>query len=169
LLSSSLIAVPRAAAVRVVALAMALPVIAMAMAPGIAIVIHRSGPQQLAAHYRQVAETVNERWREATGRPLKIAASSLQLIYGLSFYFPDRPSAYVIVDPKQTPWVDDARIAREGMALVCAEGDNPCLAHLAGLSSLAGVRRSEILSVRHHFGIAGRLARFQLLIVPPRR
>ena len=168
LLASPLVTLPRMAAVRVLAGAVLFPLIAIVLSPVIAIAIHRDGPQQLAAHYRQVAEETNRRWRAATGQPLRVVASGLHTLYGMSFYFPDRPSAYLIGDPRQTPWVNEARIAREGMAVVCAAADADCLTHLQRAARSMGGTRSEFTSVRRHFGVDGKPERFVILLVSPR-
>jgi len=64
LLSSSNLAVPRAAAVRLIALAMAVPILAIMASPVIAYVIHKRGVHDYANHFHQLADATQKLWRE---------------------------------------------------------------------------------------------------------
>ncbi len=120
LLSSPLWRVPRAAAVRILALAVVFPLLMLAASPVIAIVIHRQGVNHYATHYRLLAAAIDEAWRKAVpGAPLRLVGSYTNLVNGVVFYLADRPSTFDIAGPAATPWADEARIAREGIALTC--------------------------------------------------
>jgi dolichyl-phosphate-mannose-protein mannosyltransferase len=166
LLSASRVQASRAAAAGALALATLLPLIALAASPAIAYVIHRDGLQNHAAYYRLVAAAVEQEWREKTGVPLKLFGSDTNLVNGAGFYLTGAPLRFDIAGPADTPWVDKARIAREGIALVCAS-DNPlCMSVLAANAGPA-VPRREVTLTRRYFGVASAPERFTIAIVPP--
>ena len=128
LLGSPLIVVPRKALVAVVALAIALPALMTAAAPVIAVAIHRAGVTPPTAHTRQLADRIAHEWRLTTDRPLRLVGGNADLAYGAAFYLPDRPSTFPDFDRILAPWVDAARVARDGMASVCFAHDRACVA-----------------------------------------
>ncbi|MBV8835743.1 MAG: hypothetical protein JO000_04340, partial [Alphaproteobacteria bacterium] len=67
-----------------------------------------------------------------------------------------------------TPWVDKARIDRDGIALACASADLICMQALA---SYAGplVPRHEVTLARDFLGVPGAAERYTIAIVPPRK
>ncbi len=90
---------PRAAAVRLLALAIVFPVLMVLAAPVIAIVIHREGVPNYATHYRLLAQAVDRIWRETTDTPLRFVGSYTNIVNGVSFYLPSRPSTLDIDEP----------------------------------------------------------------------
>ena len=44
----------------------------------------------------------------------------------MAFYLPSRPVPYIAGQPALTPQIDDARILRDGMVLVCPMDDFRC-------------------------------------------
>ena len=128
LLSSPLLTVPRQAAIRLLALAVVFPLLMVAVSPGVATVIHRLGVPDYASHYRLIARIVERAWRAHTGQPLRIVGSYDTIVNGIVFYLNDRPATFDIVAPAQTPAVNEDRIARDGMAIVCPEPETVCVA-----------------------------------------
>ena len=169
LLSSPLLTVSRAAAVRILALAIVFPLVMVAASPVIAIVIHRQGVPNDATHYRLLALAIDKAWHEASDRPLRLVGSNTNLVNGVVPYLPGRPSSYELMDPAQTPWADDARIRQEGIALTCRSDDAICL---GAVNRLAGqfpaAKRSEVELSRTYFGHADPAVRYTVVIVPPR-
>ncbi len=165
LLSSPLVSVPRAAAVRLLALAMAFPVVMTLAAPVIAIWIHRDGVPNFATHYRLLAREVEKDWRAVTAKPLRVFGSTTNLANGASFYLADRPATFDIADPRVTPWAGAARVARDGVALACAETDVFCM-HFLNLRAPGAARRTVTLS-RTHFGAADEPVRYVIVVLPP--
>jgi 4-amino-4-deoxy-L-arabinose transferase-like glycosyltransferase len=169
LLSSPLVTLPRAGTIRILAIAIALPIVCVLAAPVVALVIHFRGVENHGTHYRLVAQDVEKLWHAATGRPLRLVGGTANLLYGSMLYFADRPSDYEIASPQLTPWVDDARIAREGIALYCPVADGPCMKALdAWAARSAGAKRSEIEVSRIFLGTADKPERYIVLIIPPR-
>jgi 4-amino-4-deoxy-L-arabinose transferase-like glycosyltransferase len=168
LLSSPRIAIPRVAAIRILAIAVAFPVLAIVAAPVVAVVVHLRGIPNYGAQYRLVAQAVEKVWRESTNRPLRIVGSSTNLLYGTVFYFADRPSAFEIAGPQLTPWIDEMRIARDGIALYCPTEQNICMRVLnARVSTSAVSKREEIEISRSYLGMAGKPVRYLIVTIAP--
>ena len=86
----------------------------------------------------------------------------------MSFYGTGRPSTYANFQKYLSPWADEARIRRQGMAIVCWD-DPLCLQYMENVAAqFGGGRRTEATVQRHWLGFAGEPRRFILTIVPPR-
>jgi hypothetical protein len=165
-LSSPLVAAGRRALLHIAALVIVMPPLMVLLAPAISIVIHRAGGSPAAVHSELLAERVAHEWRRRTNWPLRTVGGIPDLAHGVAFYLPGRPSALPAFSFKATPWLDIARVRREGMAIVCLAADPTCpLA--AGALGLTGPR-VDVEITRSHFGIAGRSERYTIVIVPPR-
>jgi hypothetical protein len=168
LLSSPQVTIPRPAAIGILGVAVALPVLAIAAAPVVAIMTHLVGLPNYAAHYRLVAQAAEKLWRETTRERLRLVGSYNNVLYGTVFYFADRPSAYDIESPNITPWVDDARIARDGLLLYCPVAELLCMKALAaGTADLRGGRRVEVEISRSFLGMRGVTVRYAIAAIPP--
>ena len=167
LLSSPLVTVPRAAAVRLLALALAFPVLMTLAAPVIAIVIHREGVPHYATHYRLLAAAVDRTWRATTDEPMRFVGSDTNVVNGVAFYLRDRPSTLEVNEPRVTPWADEASVARAGIALVCPEPATACMESLNARAR--GLPRHAVTLSRRHFGVADTPVRYVIVIVPPAR
>jgi MFS family permease len=168
LLSSPLVVLPRPALVRLLALAVAFPLLAVLASPAVALLIHRAGPGLHAAHYRLLARAIDESWRRTSDRPLRLVGSGTNLVNGVAFYLADRPSTDDIIGPAQTPWADAGRVTRDGIALVCAAGDAPCIAAADAIAA-GGPQghRTEVEIARFWLGIKGQSERYLIVTVPP--
>ena len=170
LLSSPHIALPRAAALRILGIAIAVPLLALAASPVVAFVIHRFGTDTDSPHYRQVAQAVEKVWRETTDRPLRIVGSYENIASGTLFYYGDGPSAYDIANPRMTPWIDDAQLRRDGLAMVCPADNVLCMNALnARFAQAQGGKRAEVEISRTYMGYSDPPQRFVIATVPPRQ
>jgi 4-amino-4-deoxy-L-arabinose transferase-like glycosyltransferase len=171
LLSSPLLRIPRAAAVRILALAVAFPLLMLLASPVIAIVIHRQGVSHNATHYRLLAAAVDGAWRKAVpDAPLRLVGSTTNLLNGVVFYLADRPSTFDIGGPEATPWASEARIAREGIALTCAVSDAGCMKLIEGWAAFnAGAVRSDVELSRRYLGWSDPPVRYAIIVIPPRK
>jgi len=167
LLSARGLQTTRVAAAGALATACAVPLIAVLLAPAIAIVIHRDGVPNHASHYRLIAAAVEQAWSGATPAPLRLFGSETNIANGAGFYLRGKPLRIDIGGPQDTPWADDARIAREGIALVCAADDAICMHFLTRYAGDAA-KRSEVTLSRSYFGVAGAPVRYAIAIVPPK-
>jgi hypothetical protein len=167
LLSSPLVAMSRLAAVRLLALAVVFPLSALAVSPLAALGVHLNSVPEHASDYRAVAAAVERVWRAQTDKPLRIIGSNT-FVNGIVFYFKDQPSTFDIDNPKQTPWVSDERIRREGAALVCPETEAFCMLALGGFAAHFPVVADEDAVVsRRFFGIATPPERYEIIVIPP--
>ncbi len=168
LLSSPLVAVNRTAAIRLLAVAIILPLLMIAASPVIAMVIHRNGVSNYAAHYRLIAQAVEQAWRAQTDKPLRIVGGARPLVDGSNFYFADPPATFMINEPPRTPWVDQSRIEREGIAIVCPEAETPCVAEMNAYAARYGGATTEVTLARNYLGTADTPVRYRIAIIPPR-
>ena len=167
LLSSPLILVTRAAAVRIVTIALVFPVVLLVASPFIASGINRGGVTPAAAHGRLLAEQVARVWHEVTRRPLLFVGGDAVLTYAASFYLPERPSVFPELNERISPWIDQTKIASAGIALVCVLADRSCVGMIETRTGAAG-RRFEVEIAREYLGTAGPSERYLIIIVPPR-
>jgi hypothetical protein len=168
LLSSPRIVIPRVAAIRILAIAVAFPVLAVLAAPIVAVVTHLNGIPNYGTQYSLVAEAAAKVWRETTRKPLRLIGSYDNVLNGTAFYFPDRPSTFEIVTPALTPWTDEARIARQGLLLYCPAAENRCMEALNRRAAAAPMsRRVEADISRTFLGIPGPVTRYAIVAIPP--
>jgi len=168
LLSSAQLTIARADVRRILALAIAVPIVAAAVSPAVALVIHFRGVPNHATHYRLVAQAAEKAWRETTDRPLRLIGSSDNLLDGALIYFSQNPSTWNINDPAVTPWTDEARIAREGIALFCAAAEMNCVAAMNARAARSPTgKRVEIELSRSYFGRSDTPERFVIVTIPP--
>ena len=104
-------------------------------------------------------------WRRVTDKPLRMVAGESDLAYGVAAYLPGRPSAFPDFNRRLGPWVDAARLKRDGVAIVCQAADPTCGMPAAALG-LTGPR-TEAEVTRTYFGTPGRTGRYVIVIVPP--
>jgi hypothetical protein len=168
LFSSPLIHVNRAAAVHILAFAIIFPLLMVAASPVVALFVHRQGVTNYASHYRLIAQAVEQAWRGATDKPLRIVGGNRPVVDGSNFYFSDPPATFVVTEPMRTPWVDQARIARDGIAIVCPLGEPPCLRELDGFVRRYGGKTEDIALARRFFGSSDTPVDYQMAIIPPR-
>jgi hypothetical protein len=169
LLSSPAVALTRIAVRRIVGIALAFPLVALAAAPLVAYRIHQEGVPNYATHYSGLARAVERAWAETSDRPLRFLGSYNNLLYGVLFYLPRRVSPLEIVEPRVTPWVDDAEVARGGIALVCPVEETGCMKVLEERAASARTsRRIEVAIARRYMGTDDRPDRFVIVTLRPR-
>jgi hypothetical protein len=169
LLSSPLLSVNRAAAIRLVALAIVVPLLALAASPAIAIVLHRDSLQNnYGTHYQLIAQAVANAWRGQTDAPLRIVGSFRTVVDGTNPYFPSRPATYAITSPWRTPWVDEARIARDGIAIFCPEQEIACVEEMKKYADQYGAKVGNVTLARHYFGTDDTPVTYDIVIIPPK-
>ena len=168
LLSSPLLNVNRTAAVNILALAIVLPLLMVAASPVIALVIHRQGVPNYASHYRLIAQAVEQAWRAQSDKPLRIVGGNRPVVDGSNFYFAARPATFVVTEPPRTPWVDPARIEREGIAIVCPRVEPGCVKELNGYAARYAGKVEDVTLARKFFGTSDAPVDYRIAIIPPR-
>jgi len=169
LLGSPLVTVPRVAVLRIAGVVTALTLLIVAASPFVAFTLLKSGVENDAAYARLLMEATEREWAKDTGKPLKLIAGPFVLVSTASFYGKDRPSTYAHFSNYLSPWVGDARIARDGMAIMCT--DVPlCLQFMDEVAARHGgaTHKADVTLVRRWLGFESPPARFHIAIVPPR-
>ena len=160
------IAITRNAAAGLLAVAIAVPVAAVLASPVIAYVIHIQGLPNSATHHRLIAAAVDAAWKDRTAAPLKLFGSDTNIVNSAGFYLPGQPLRIDILGRRDTPWADDARIERDGMAIVCPETQSGCMDQLNALA--AALPRHAVTLVRSYWGVPGVPERYVIVVLPPR-
>jgi len=169
MLSSPRLTVERTPSLRILAFAICFPVILTLLAPLIALINQRYMGEHYEGQHRLVGQALEKAWRETTDRPLRLIGGQLDLVYSAAFYMPGPPSIFLIDSPKQSPWADDARIAREGIAIVCPMDRPRCLdAMQRYVAASPSAKQSEVALVRRYLGTPGATHRYRIAIIPPR-
>jgi len=154
---------------RVLAIAIVFPLLALLAAPVAAYVIHRQGSQNYMAHYRLIAQAVEQAWRATSTAPLRLVGGENHIINGVAFYAADAPSTYDVLMPNVTPWTDAARIARDGIVWVCPIADAACVAQIkARAAENPASKSSEVVIARGYLGSVGKAESYLLIVAPPR-
>jgi 4-amino-4-deoxy-L-arabinose transferase-like glycosyltransferase len=176
MLASPRVVLPRVALVRLAAIVTAITLLALVASPIAALTILMRGVENDAAYTKLAAEAIEKEWHQTTNSPLRLVAGPFALVDSAAFYMIDKPSTYAdfgsdtytSFSPYLSPWVSEARIAREGIAIVCEAEDHHCLSDMSKF--VAGGppgRRSEVTLTRHWLGLAGSAKRFVIATVPP--
>jgi 4-amino-4-deoxy-L-arabinose transferase-like glycosyltransferase len=166
LLSARTVNTSRNAAAGVLAVAAAVPVLAVLVAPLIAYVIFVQGVPNHASHYRLIAAAVDEAWRARVAAPPRLFGSNTNIVNGAGFYLPGQPLR-IDLGSRDTPWADAARMAHDGIAIVCPEAQLTCMERLNALA--AALPRRVVTLSRQHFGTADLPVRYVIVVVPPKQ
>src|SRR5436190_11202495 len=168
LLGSALVVVPRVAVLRIASIVTMLTVLIVAASPLVAFTLLKTGVENDAAYARLLMEAAQREWHKDTDKPLMMIGGPFALVSSMSFYGTDHPSTYANFQKYLSPWTNEARIRRDGMAIVCWD-DPLCLQYMDNVAAqFGGGRRTEAAVQRHWLGFAGEPRRFILTIVPPR-
>ncbi|MCX5511967.1 hypothetical protein C3941_07840 [Kaistia algarum] len=139
-------------------------------APVIAAAISAGGPhvgiqpQRTSLPGPELADGLMAAWRSTTPAPLRIVAGDTWESGLVSAYSPDRPSVFVGGATLLNPWIDGARIDREGLLVVWPESPNGMPAQYRTLGPFAaeGVVTERVPGTSGkelRFGWAARLPR----------
>ena len=169
LLGSPLVTVPRVAVLRVASVVTVMTGLIVLASPFVAFTQLKRGVENDAAYARLLMEATEREWRKDTAKPLKLIAGPFVLVSTAAFYGKDQPSTYAHFSNYLSPWVDDARIGRDGIAIMCT--DVPlCLQYMNEVAARHGgaSHQAEVTLTRRWLGFEGPPARFHIAIVPPR-
>ena len=174
LLSSPLVMISRRDALAILTLAAAFPVAMVAAAPAIGFAIHSSEPPPGTAQSSLLAEPVERVWRETTNQPLRLFGGYEEFTDAVPFYMPSQPFAVHVLDGVPVSQALEARIGRDGIALVCPtrSPERPttglCIDRAVARArcSLPGMQ-VEVEVFRRHLGVGGKRARYLIITIPP--
>jgi len=169
LLGSALVVVPRLAVVRIASVVTLLTLLFVAVSPLVAFALLKSGVENDAAYARLLMQATEREWHKDTDKPLRLIGGPFALVSTAAFYGKDRPSTYAHFSNYLSPWVDDARIARDGMAIMC-DDTWLCRHYTDEIAARYGgaAHQEEVTLARRWFGFEGPPAKFIIAIVPPR-
>jgi 4-amino-4-deoxy-L-arabinose transferase-like glycosyltransferase len=169
MLASPLVMLTREALARMVVVVATVTVMIVLIAPVVAAVILSKGVENNAAYARLVALEAERIWKDETNRPLKLIAGPFTLVSSAAFYLPDRPSTYADFYGYLSPWATEARIARDGMAIMCPAVDAHCVKLMTEwLTRTHMDQPTEIEVSRRWLCLASPPARFLIGVIPPR-
>jgi len=148
-------------------LAIVFPLLMVAASPVIAIVIHRQGVSNYATQYRLIAEAVEQAWRARTDKPLRIVGGNRAIVDGSNFFFKPPPATFTINDLPRTPWVNEDRIKREGIAIVCPKAEIGCVTEMNDYAARYGGAVEDVTLARRYFSTTEPPVTYQIAIIPP--
>ena len=174
LLSSPLVMISRRDALGILTLAAAFPVAVVVAAPAIGFAIHSSEPPPGTAQSSLLAEPVERVWRETTNQPLRLFGGYEEFTDAVPFYMPSHPLAVHVLDGVAVSQALEARIGRDGIALVCPtrSPERPttglCIDRAVARArcSLPGMQ-VEVEVFRRYLGVGGKRARYLIITIPP--
>ena len=114
-----------------------------------------------------VAQRLTDLWHERIGTPLRIVAGTEGYALATTFYSADHPSDFTGFSTIKAPWINDARLSRNGLAIVCAFSDGACLDQLGRFQALDSIRLTLNDVSDDFLGIAGTKSSFVVLLVKP--
>ena len=109
----------------------------------------------------EAAKSAAAIWSRETGAPLRIIAGSLLYAEAAVFYTPGDASHFIDFSKKLAPWITDARLAREGLLIICPADDALCLRRAAAFS--VGAKVTDVTLS----GIDGPPVPIKVIAVPP--
>ncbi len=105
-------------------------------------------------------------WHERFQKPLRLVAGSTAFASALPFYSPDHPSQFIDFSAAAAPWVTPEKLRRDGLLIVCEDGDQSCHGELAR-REMHDIRRFKQTFARSAFGRAAPGVTLTILVLPP--
>jgi len=167
LLGSPRVTLTRAALLRIAGAAVAVALLSAAASPIVAYVILKRGVENDAAYARLVMQATEREWHGVTDKPLKMIAGPFVLVSTAAFYGTDKPSTFADFSSYLSPWATDARIAREGLAVMVAV-DSPWFDFTMKQIARLGAKPTEVSLTRRWLWFDNAPRRFVIAVVPPR-
>jgi 4-amino-4-deoxy-L-arabinose transferase-like glycosyltransferase len=167
-LGSPRVVVPRVAVQRIASVVAVLTLLIVAASPVVAFALLKLGVENDAAYARLVMRAAEREWRQVTDKPLRLIAGPFVLVSSAAFYGADRPSTYADFSRYLSSWVDGARIAREGIAVMAAAESPYFDAANRYIAAAPAARRTEVTLTRNWLGFTSAPRTFVIAIVPPK-
>lgn len=101
------------------------------------------------------------------GTPLRVVAGSESYALAATFYSDDHPSHFIDFSTRDAPWIDEMRLSRDGLAIICAFNDDACFDQTRRFQSLDSVRVTLNSLSKTFLWHEGRSFSFSLLFVRP--
>jgi 4-amino-4-deoxy-L-arabinose transferase-like glycosyltransferase len=166
LLGSDKIMLPRYSVKVMAIVALCFPLAMIPVAPGVAYFKLRHGAENYSLYAGLAGQAAAAQWHATTSAPLRILAGPFAVVATAAAYMPEHPVVYSDFSPYLSPWIDQERIDRDGMAIV-VPADNP---HWVGAARhrAAGAEFKEVTLTRRWLWWDSAPQRFLIAVVPPK-
>ena len=112
---------------------------------------------------------VTRLWREASGgAPLRVVTGTFQLAHEIGFYSPDDPAVLIEFDWAKSPWLTPEAVAARGVAVICADEEEPACSRIARERFGADLLERDITLARTWWGRTLPAHHYRLLLRLPR-
>lgn len=153
---------------RRLAIAAGLLLVGVAVAsPAIGMVRARLEVRGAVEPRREAALALEQLWIERYGRPPALVAGSMAYAGSMPFYAPSSPSHFIHFNYSYAPWVDPARLRREGLLVVCEAEDDRCLDLYRRLPAVEHLAATRLSIVRTASGRPGPPAELIVYTIAP--
>jgi hypothetical protein len=116
---------------------------------------------------KELAAYVSNIWHQRFGKPLRIVAGSKPYADSITFYSADHPSLFIDFDFRISPWISPERLRAEGLAIVCLQVDQRCLAKIDEQFGARGGRITARITSRRSMFSNPDPVDFVLLLIQP--
>jgi dolichyl-phosphate-mannose-protein mannosyltransferase len=169
LLGSPLVSVTREQVAQIAGVAITVSLVALLVSPIVSFALFRTGVENHAIYSRSLAAALEREWARSTDRPLRLVAGPAPLVDSLVMYLPDRPSTFADFSTYLSPWVNQRRVERDGVAIACPFDELWCIDRMKALATdQPGAQTLDLDVTPSWFGLAGPSQRFAVTIVTPR-
>ena len=170
LLGSPLVSVTREQVTQIAGVAVTLPLVALLVSPIVALAAFLGGVENNAIYTRALATALEPEWARSTDRPLRLVAGPSVLVDSVVMYLPDGPSTFADFSTNLSPWVDQRRVARDGVAMVCPLDDSWCIDRMKTVAmEYPNVRTLDLDIQPSWIGLVGPSQRFAVTVIAPRQ
>ncbi|MBR0843297.1 glycosyltransferase family 39 protein [Bradyrhizobium liaoningense] len=114
-----------------------------------------------------VARQLTELWHAQMASPLRIVAGTESYALATTFYSDDHPSHFIDFSTTRAPWIDNARLSRDGLAIICVSDDKACLDETDRFKSLRTTRVTLSNVFKSFLGSRGKAFSFVVVLVHP--
>jgi 4-amino-4-deoxy-L-arabinose transferase-like glycosyltransferase len=113
----------------------------------------------------ELSAAANTVWKQRTGKAdVPIVSGSVHEAQSIAFYTGSPTRFWDMASPQATPWLQSDDVQRQGVLIICADGDFSCNASATTLSDTQPIS----LAVRKHaWGKALPLRHYSLYLLPP--
>ncbi len=115
---------------RGVAIIFAFQLFMLSVSPFVALGMDLSQNRAWTSPRKELAAHVSDMWHQRFEKPLRIVAGSKPYADSITFYSADHPSLFINFDFRVSPWISAERLRTEGLAIVCLQVDQRCLAEI---------------------------------------
>jgi 4-amino-4-deoxy-L-arabinose transferase-like glycosyltransferase len=138
----------------------------LAAAPVLAYVRFAAGIDRADEPRKEAALAMQTIWEKEFGKPLRLVAGGWPYGEEAPFYAAGDVSHYTYLTRAFAPWVTDARLARDGVAVICVAADADCVT-LARTRLPGPMRQAAFTAGKRFLGREGRKVDFLVLMQPP--